>query len=127
MKEFIELYNHFMSKANLYLAKMYELQETYNVELELGGIERDYRVEAIVVEDDIIKIQVYKSGYDWGGISDDVIVLPECIDTKIAELKVHCEEVVAKRNEYNEARLKEQELRELQEFKRLAAKYGESK
>ena len=126
METFINQYKHYEKEAERYLAGMYALQDEFDIELELGWIERSYWVSSLVV-DGSIRIQVYKSGYDWGGVSDDLIDLPECVDTKLAQLREKCESIVTKnlieQQERYERNRVEREHKEQQEFLRLKAKF----
>lgn len=128
MKEFIAEYQRLEKQADLYLAGMYDLQEEFDVVLELGSIERSYNVDALCVGSGKVYIQVYKSGYDWGGISDNLIVLPEDVQSKLLELRKYClEQVKQEEVEYQQrverSRL-EKEENERAEYERLHAKYS---
>lgn len=128
MKDFIEEYKRLEKEADLYLAGMYKLQEEFDMELELGFIEYDYEVASLSVHNNQVCIQVYKYGYDWGGISDNLIVLPEDVQAKLLELRGYCQEVLRiselKQNELTQKYLAEKEANERAEYKRLQAKYS---
>lgn len=128
MKEFIEQYKLLEVEAKRYLDGIYELQEEFGIELTLGRIERYYDVDALYVDKDSLEIQVYRSGYDWSN-NDLLITMPECVDTKLSELREHCEIIKVKRAIEREAlekqRLQKQEELEYQNFLKLKAKFGE--
>jgi hypothetical protein len=128
MKDFIEQYKLLMLKAKRYLDGMYELQEEFGIELDLGHIECSYCVDALCVNKDSLEIQVYKSGYDWSS-KNSIIHMPECVDTKLLELRKFCEGIKIKESIEREAlekqRLQRQEELEYQNFLKLKAKFGE--
>jgi hypothetical protein len=126
-KDFIEQYKLLMLKANRYLDGMYDLQEEFDTELDLGCIERSYWVDALVVDNNELHIQVYRSGYEWGN-ADLLISMPECVDTKLLELRKQCEAIKTERDIVREAlekqQLQRQEELEYQNFLKLKAKFG---
>lgn len=128
MKDFIEEYKRLEKQADLYLAGMFKLQEEFDMELELGFIEYSYGVACLSVGDDKVYIQVYKYGYDWGGISDNLIVLPEDVQAKLLELREYCQEAQRRyeleQYERTQKYLAEKEDNERQEYERLQAKYS---
>lgn len=127
MKNFIEQYQNYTKEAERYLAGIYNLQDEFDVELELGWIEYSYNVDALVIDDGKLRIQVYKNGYYWGGVSDDLIDMPEDIDAKLIELRERCEAAIAKKKleqeERNERERVERDYKEQQEFLRLKSKF----
>lgn len=128
MKDFIEQYKLLTIDADKYLDGMYDLQNEFKCLLDLGSIEEYYYANALIVDGDELYIQVYRSGYEWSN-TDLLIPMPECVDTKLSELREHCEIIKVKRAIEREAlekqRLQKQEEIEYQNFLKLKAKFGE--
>lgn len=131
MNTFLEQYKHQLSIAKQYVQGLAKLQDTYNV-APIGGlkyIEHSYDVLGLILENDSIGIQIYYHGWDWGGISDDLVPFPpedweeELVRLENEELEKIRVQAIKRERMVEAAKLLEAE-QERKEFERLKAKFG---
>ena len=127
MKDFITQYSFLQKEASRYLDALYKLQEEFDIPLDLGSVERSYGFNSFVLDGSVLKIQIEKQGWDWGGISDDLITMPDCVDTKISELRKYCidrkEKELQERRERQARMLKESEENDFNTYLKLKEKF----
>lgn len=126
MKDFIEQYKILMLKADRYVIGILNLQYEFEIDLEIGKYELLCSAVGLEVDKDNLYIRVCKTSYEY---SDEyiLIVMPECVDTRLLELRKYAESKVARlqaaQEEQERAKRQQQEEKEWFEYQKLKQKF----